>query len=69
MNLAAIQALNKMTFCLEAIKSFSASNNPANMGLINVVASEVLAELEPEIAAMKSSEMDKYQPGDLVTGY
>jgi hypothetical protein len=55
-----------VTKCLEAIKSFSAANNLKNMGLINVVASEILKEVTPEIEAIKSNGMnadtaDKYQ--------
>jgi hypothetical protein len=76
MTLKAIQVIVKMTFCLEAIKKFSATNDPNLIGTINVVASEILKEVLPEIEAIKSSAMtaataqaDKYQSGDVVSGY
>jgi hypothetical protein len=68
MTLKAIQTIDKLTFCLEAIKKFSATNNPNLMGTINVVASEILKEVSPEIEAIKANAMtaatvqaDKYR--------
>jgi hypothetical protein len=55
--LQAIQALNKLTFCLEAIKKFSAANDPNLIGTIYVVASEILKEVLPEIEAIKANAM------------
>jgi hypothetical protein len=72
MTLKAIQVIDKLTFCLEAIKSFSATNDPNLMGTIYVVASEILKEVTPEIEAIKADAMaaaDKYGPGDFVRGY
>jgi hypothetical protein len=66
--LAAIQVIDKLTFCLEGIKYCSSTNDPNLMGTIYVVASEILKEVTPEIEAIKSSEMDKDRPGDLVSG-
>jgi hypothetical protein len=74
--LKAIQTIDKMTFCLKAIRYFSSTNDPAHMGIINVIASEILEEVAPEIEAIKANAMtaataqpDKYQPGDVVSGY
>jgi hypothetical protein len=70
--LAAIQLLNKQTFVLESILTFSKLTNipdEAKLALIEIAASETLKELTPEIEAIKASEMEKYEPGDTVTGY
>lgn len=52
-----IQTINKLTFCLKAIKSFSAKNDPNLIGTIYVVASEILKEVAPEIQAIKDNAM------------
>lgn len=69
MNLQAIFTINKMFKSLEAIAYYSSLKNPAkNMGAIYVIASNIVKEVEPEIAAIKAS-ADKYESGDVVRGY
>jgi hypothetical protein len=76
MSLKEIQIINKLTFCLEAIKKFSAANDPNLIGTIYVVASEILEEVLPEIEAIKNEAMraggycsDKCRPRDWISGY
>jgi hypothetical protein len=75
MSLKAIQALDKQTFALEAIKTFASLTNTsakAKLALIEITAAETLKELAPEIAAVKlnaDNGTDKYVAGDYVGGY
>jgi hypothetical protein len=76
MSLKEIQIINKLTFCLKAIESFSATNDPNLIGTIYVVASEILKEMTPEIESIKNEAMraggycsDKCRPRDWISGY
>jgi hypothetical protein len=69
MGLKEIQIIDKQTFCLEAIKSFSATNDPNLMGIINVVASEILKELAPEIESVKNKAMEAAGYRDYIGGH
>jgi hypothetical protein len=63
--LQAIQALNKQTFALEAIKTFSTLTNAtakAKLALIEITAAETLKELAPEIAAVKPTRRTSTNP-------
>jgi hypothetical protein len=78
MSLKAIQALDKQTFALESILTFSKLTNTsakAKLALIEITAAETLKELAPVIAAVKANAMaadtgtDKYSVGDFIGGY
>ena len=70
-----IQTINKMTYFLEAVRNTLASkiSNEAKLAWIEVITREGMAELAPEIQAIKEQAMkadtDKYRPGDIVGGY
>jgi hypothetical protein len=70
--LQAIQALDKQTFALEAIKTFASLTNATarvKLALIEITAAETLNEFAPEIAVVKSANQYKYASGDFVGGY
>jgi hypothetical protein len=72
MSLKAIQALNKQTFALESILTFSKLTNTtdqAKLALIEITAAETLKELAPEIEAIKNAAMEAAGYRDYVGGY
>lgn len=53
-----IQTINKLKFALESIQTFADSPTPeGNLAMISVIASETLAEVAPEIEAIKAKAM------------
>lgn len=53
-----INTINKLTFCLKAIAGLSSQPDSArHMGLIKVIASEILIEVATEIEAIKHNAM------------
>jgi hypothetical protein len=63
--------MQKQTFALESILTFSKLTNTsakAKLALIEITAAETLKEVAQEIAAVKTANQDKYQPGDWSAG-
>ncbi len=56
-----IQTINKLTFCMSAISSCADGEGTpeGKLGMISVIASEILREVAPEIEAIKQNEMAK----------